>query len=665
MAVLSGLFGRRRSEPTPESADVAPTEVAPALRRPRGEWRDLPPIEPVVTELLDTDAGAGSREFLRQLPTRWSAPPAIQPLSHDVRADLDTGVVHGLTTTVATSIEARDPAPAELRWWAGRRARRQAAAAAAAAGLPESDEFRPVTPIAEEPDSEVPGPAEPTPLAAPPAAPTIARPVTAPTPLPRVTPATPVLASPPIVASAIEPVYPPSALAPARPSEAEADAAPFTPAFRPAGLPTTFRPPAAATPADPTPLSGPARVVRPEPSPDAPARTRWAVVEAGEDDESAPPAAPPGVLDAPLRRRRGRVGPPLDPAEAAALTAPPTPGTPTPPRTSVPSTRPAAEADADATPSPRPADVGGTEAAVADLVPRGLPAIVRRVTPQTQRRLDQEQAALEPLPTTEAAPPDASLPSGAPHEESTPLDPAAPTAVPVPLPVFSVRVVSSPPEEPKTERSPLLAQRPLAGTVAPITSRAPATTQAAQAPGLLPAAAALAPAGAPRGLPFGLPNDVDDASPAGWPTTAPPNPSAPYAPYPGLGPAAEAPEMPTPPGGWSPPPGADPSLFNRTPQRATGPTGPTYPGLPAAPRPTPALPPPVELVAPGYVPPSTASQPTAMQSAPNDARDEAPAPQDQAELDQLARQLYSRVQGHLRNDLLVGRERAQMLTDLG
>jgi len=87
----------------------------------------------------------------------------------------------------------------------------------------------------------------------------------------------------------------------------------------------------------------------------------------------------------------------------------------------------------------------------------------------------------------------------------------------------------------------------------------------------------------------------------------------------------------------------------------------------------PALPPPVELIAPGYVPPAPAAAgpldagPAAPRPAASDPADESSEPRttSPAELDRLARDLYGRVQSQLRSELLVGRERAQRLTDIG
>jgi hypothetical protein len=140
---------------------------------------------------------------------------------------------------------------------------------------------------------------------------------------------------------------------------------------------------------------------------------------------------------------------------------------------------------------------------------------------------------------------------------------------------------------------------------------------------------------------------------------------------------------------------------------ATGPLGraaaalPALPGSlprlrPAAGRPGPAaslaravpsrLPSPVELVAPGVaglaraIPPGAgpaaaalagaagpiAASPARSATASGSASDDETAePTDPAELDRLAGQLYGRIQRHLNADLLIGRERAQMLTDLG
>jgi len=57
--------------------------------------------------------------------------------------------------------------------------------------------------------------------------------------------------------------------------------------------------------------------------------------------------------------------------------------------------------------------------------------------------------------------------------------------------------------------------------------------------------------------------------------------------------------------------------------------------------------------------------PTTTESAKSAASEDPLASEDPAALDRLANQLYARVQSQLRSELLVSRERAQMLTDLG
>lgn len=128
MAVPFWPFGRRGAELTPSAPSdpaAGPGAGAP-VGAPRDAWRELAPLDRVVTSVLDRPVAASAASFLRELPTRWTAPAAIQPLGHDVRPEQAGGVVRGLTSTAAaTTATARESDAADLRWWRGRSARRR------------------------------------------------------------------------------------------------------------------------------------------------------------------------------------------------------------------------------------------------------------------------------------------------------------------------------------------------------------------------------------------------------------------------------------------------------------------------------------------------------------------------------------------------------------
>src|SRR5882724_1541560 len=185
-------IGRRRAEPEGASDTQTP-------ERPRDEWRTLAPLDRVVTSVLDTDSTAGTRAFIQQLPSRWSAPAAIQQLGHDVRPDLTSGIVRGLTSNVSTAAVPSDANVTDLRWWRGRRGQQRRVTGAA--GGPEVDAVATPTP-ADDADGADDAPS-PTPMPGLPP-----RPVAAVPPLPRSAPAVPSRRQPGTSTPGIEPVRP-------------------------------------------------------------------------------------------------------------------------------------------------------------------------------------------------------------------------------------------------------------------------------------------------------------------------------------------------------------------------------------------------------------------------------------------------------------------------
>jgi hypothetical protein len=105
-------FRRPSAESVPESSESVPEPSTPdeqvSESTPRAAWRDLPGALPV----LDTMPSATDAGFSRTLPTRWHTPPALGPLGHEVRTDVPSGLVSGAARTV----DPRDTTPADLVW---------------------------------------------------------------------------------------------------------------------------------------------------------------------------------------------------------------------------------------------------------------------------------------------------------------------------------------------------------------------------------------------------------------------------------------------------------------------------------------------------------------------------------------------------------------------
>lgn len=114
LAVLSRPFRRRHATAAPGVGAEDGSGVG-AVERPRRPWEELDPLDRVVTSVLQRPVVASAPRFARELPSRWTAPAAIQPLGHDVRPDLAGGLVRGLTVA-ATTASARSSDAADLRW---------------------------------------------------------------------------------------------------------------------------------------------------------------------------------------------------------------------------------------------------------------------------------------------------------------------------------------------------------------------------------------------------------------------------------------------------------------------------------------------------------------------------------------------------------------------
>ena len=94
---------RRRSVAT---GDPEPLPAPVAADRPRGEWASLPPVGTVAARLASA-VGVPHRDFRAALATMWSAPPALQPLAHDLTPSAPAGLI----TAHAAPVTAYDGAP--------------------------------------------------------------------------------------------------------------------------------------------------------------------------------------------------------------------------------------------------------------------------------------------------------------------------------------------------------------------------------------------------------------------------------------------------------------------------------------------------------------------------------------------------------------------------
>jgi hypothetical protein len=665
-------MGRRRAEP-----EAAPDTQTP--QRPRDEWRELAPLDRVVTSVLDTDSTAGTRAFIQQLPSRWSAPPAIQQLGHDVRPDLASGIVRGLTSTVNTAAAPSDTNVTDLRWWRGRRGQQRRLTEAA--GSPEVDAVATPTPTDEADD--VP------PVALLPALPP--RPVAA---LPALTRSAPAVLSrrqPGTSTPAIEPVQP----RPTLPLSLGPD--PEGPPARVLPLPGTPDVGVRRAGPSPVPTAGdPVRVVPIDPTgpslearPDAANSPEPSGADAPQRAAGSRPRA-----DVSARRRRSRLGAPL-PSADAALARPgvlPEPARPPliepAPRAAEPTdgrevrATPASGADGpdslDAEPAVRSTPAAPTSVVAArtsNIIDATAPPAVRPAIapePPHAERADVARTApaaiseslrrsRPPIETAEATGPDTETGGAAPVEPTGNAAIAA-AGIAALAPSVPVRLVPGLQPEPNSPaRAPLVAERPLAGVVRAITSRDASTSQSGPASPVAGVADALGAVRSPRGIAGAAMDAAERVAPAVLPAAL--GAAASYLPRlfdHGSEPAVpQIPGLPALPG--LPGVGAAPRRGMPAP----------VPALAPATRPAPAAPQTVEVTAPGFVPPAQApaapldASPARPTTAESTASDEPAAAEDPAALDRLANQLYARVQNQLRSELLIGRERAQMLTDLG
>jgi hypothetical protein len=670
----------------------------------------------VVTSVLEQPVVASAPSFVRELPTRWTAPAAIQPLGHDVRPESVGGVVRGLASTVAaTTAAARESDGADLRWWRGRSARRRPApdVNTAELSIPPAD-GEPSRPGDERSPEEPAGgyagraPARPGSAIAPELA-SGARPDPSPagrtrplatTPLPRTTPI--VASRRPSAASATSaepgslpaPLGPPAELDPAaaviRPDLPPTEVAAAIAAGAVPGQPVqVVRVNPGGSAADPTPASGATR-----PGPVPPGRLPPGPLPPGPlSPVAVPPGPVPPVAVPPAgRRRRTWLGAPLpptaNPADPATAPLPPPPTTrrigpaaavETPDQAAQGSTVDGPREPADATDRPpgptQPASpVDDPAASSSGAISAESRETSRHSTaapldgpddPPTAALSDPEPVrAQQRLDVVRPLAPD----SNRPRDERSPEGPAGRYAMPRQL---------NPIVAPEPARTTPVVPNPAIG-LRPITSRAAATTAPAVA-----AATALTMAGAAAVAPVrglgesaaSLYNEVQARIPGeATPEAAMESAGPALAGLPGAaaGPLARAaaalPGLP----------GSLPRL--RPPAGLAGPAASLARAVPTR------LPSPIELIAPGIA--SAAGRAGAIPGAglaaaalsgaagpiaasPSRAAtasasgDDTPEPTDPAELDRLAGQLYGRIQRHLNADLLIGRERAQMLTDLG
>ena len=591
------------------SGDVGASKVPEAPRRPVGAWRESDPAMRVSAD----QPTAGSAGFVRALPTRWRQAPILGPLGHDVRPDGPSGLMPDVARTV-------DPVHGERPEfvWPSVRERRAAGArrARAAAGSSVAAVSRSVWP---------------TPLRR---APVVADGVEGPVARPRV--------------SVVE-------------GGGAAQAAPISPEIEPAGVAEPMQEPefedsaeADATTADdaasaavvadavepqadvdlPTPVGVPPVLPSPVSSVSATPGIRF--TPAIEADVPALPTADPSPVSVPEVRvrqrqtnaRRTRLGPPI-----------------APPIEPAPETDTATETPAELVSPDISHAVSAPETEVSEQVMSEQPSLV----PQLFRAMTMRSPAsttdeLEAVP--EDSEPPSELPPSAPtrptepdFDRSDPPSPTMPTARPPQVPVVreviapdvaSERRVELPSDdsvlEPEHDAPPVLdsttptAIRP--ADIAPIVSRrrlfAPiqsisVATQSSPTP----------------------PNQLDQSNPA-----SPVNQGNTFT-------RVLAPQ--TPPA----PPTTTPNLTVATaPQQA----------LVTA---TTRFVPPDET----SVPQQTPSNPSAPSAAPQPASLSAPTPptsatSDPFALDQLAADLYDRLRSRLVDELYVGRERAQLLTDL-
>lgn len=604
MAGLRSLLRRRSAAQAEPDAPDAP--VAPA-RSPA--WPGLPAMPSPVIDAMGAPASARAREFVRDLPTRWHQPAAVQALGHDVRPEVSAGLLTDLAVP-ASGVTARNGSAADLRWLS-----------VAAADRP-----RPSTPVSVGPAISLS--AAPV-MDAAPAAP----------------PMTAASDGHAVTVAAFSPAQASVSRAPARPdlerfpgtAPAAASTAPLV-GSAPIGhrldaraaaaevLAATTRVSPAPVAEAPLPAPGPASAL-PSPTPASPSSPVSAGTPASEDGpeptassrtegSAGRPGAPP---QPPIAVPAGQS--PL-PAEALALTAVPGPSPayplPTKPLVSAKTSSrrrtvvgPPMRADAG---TPVPAPASPTAALPAPALPTAaLPTAASPTAALPAPPIGTRSIWTPPvdLPRDETAGP----PSNGDQPQPWAKDPVAVDRPPPPAELATHAEGPAPETEP--------APNPLSAAQA---QRRPPTRPLVAHSAQLPAQQRVAAARTHQTI-----------AQAGPTTAYPPSP-APGRPPAYRQPAARGPAAPTP-----------------------RPEMPTDTAAPPAPPPVGHSP----VAAATRAVQSFASPFLAARAAQPVTVDEQRDPTDDpAHLDHLAAQLYGRLRSHLSTDLLVGRERATMLTDL-
>src|SRR5579859_7888466 len=75
-------------EPEPEPTPAQASDETHAT----AAWQDLPAMTPALGAMPTVT----NPSFTRSLPTRWTTPPALGALGHDVRTDVPGGLVSGV-----------------------------------------------------------------------------------------------------------------------------------------------------------------------------------------------------------------------------------------------------------------------------------------------------------------------------------------------------------------------------------------------------------------------------------------------------------------------------------------------------------------------------------------------------------------------------------------
>lgn len=85
----------RRRRGASENTDTSQAPEAP--KRPVGAWRE---VDPAAMRVSAEPPTAGSTQFVRALPTRWQQAPILGPLGHDVTLDGPSGLMPDVARTV-------------------------------------------------------------------------------------------------------------------------------------------------------------------------------------------------------------------------------------------------------------------------------------------------------------------------------------------------------------------------------------------------------------------------------------------------------------------------------------------------------------------------------------------------------------------------------------